>query len=409
MSDLNTRTVIAEECVLYKQPRSKRWYCRIKLEQGGWERFATGQEDIKDAKKKALELWGTVRAKAEANLPQSTRSFSAVAKSVIQDLEEREGTDAWRAIYPDYIGVIQNYQIPFFKRIRLDNIKKHYKGYLSHIEKEMGRVPSSSTISTHHAALKLVLDSAVENGWLSHSGLPVLKNEGRASAQRPTFDISEYRSMRAKLEHWSKQGAHRAYDAECRSLLYDYVLILANSGIRHGEEARRIKWRHISFKKSRQGNELVVMRVLKKKGRKATEEWRDVVVRHNSISDAKKVLERLKNRVDSLRDIPLKKLVKSNSDQALFAISDGSVPTRLDNIFKRFLAEHDLSTGAEGTQRTLYSLRHFYATQELERKHPISIALLAKQMGTSIKMIEKYYGHLDTVKQGDELSGWTQF
>ena len=117
----------------------------------------------------------------------------------------------------------------------------------------------------------------------------------------------------------------------------------------------------------------------------------------------------MKNRVDSLRDIPLKKLVKSNSDQALFAISDGSVPTRLDNIFKRFLAEHDLSTGAEGTQRTLYSLRHFYATQELERKHPISIALLAKQMGTSIKMIEKYYGHLDTVKQGDELSGWTQF
>jgi len=59
--------------------------------------------------------------------------------------------------------------------------------------------------------------------------------------------------------------------------------------------------------------------------------------------------------------------------------------------------------------RTLYSLRHFYATQQLTSKHPISIALLAKQMGTSVKMIEDYYGHLDTVKQGDELSGWNEF
>jgi hypothetical protein len=30
-------------------------------------------------------------------------------------------------------------------------------------------------------------------------------------------------------------------------------------------------------------------------------------------------------------------------------------------------------------------------------------------MGTSVKMIEDYYGHLDTVKQGDVLSGWNEF
>ena len=40
--------------------------------------------------------------------------------------------------------------------------------------------------------------------------------------------------------------------------------------------------------------------------------------------------------------------------------------------------------------QTLYSLRHFYATKRLEQE--ASPFLLAKQMGTSIEMLEKFYG-----------------
>lgn len=52
---------------------------------------------------------------------------------------------------------------------------------------------------------------------------------------------------------------------------------------------------------------------------------------------------------------------------------------------------------------TLYSLRHFYGTQRL--KGNINPYVLSKQMGTSVEMIEKFYGHImtkdvmDTIKQ----------
>ena len=44
----------------------------------------------------------------------------------------------------------------------------------------------------------------------------------------------------------------------------------------------------------------------------------------------------------------------------------------------------------KGEKRTLYSLRHTYATFRLEDE--VSVHLLAKQMGTSTQMIDQHYG-----------------
>jgi integrase len=41
---------------------------------------------------------------------------------------------------------------------------------------------------------------------------------------------------------------------------------------------------------------------------------------------------------------------------------------------------------------------------------PISDAILAEQMGTSVKMIEQHYGHVNTIKHADRvlqgMRGW---
>jgi hypothetical protein len=39
---------------------------------------------------------------------------------------------------------------------------------------------------------------------------------------------------------------------------------------------------------------------------------------------------------------------------------------------------------------------------------PITVYLLAKQMGTSVKMIEHHYGHYEAYQKADTLSGWRQ-
>jgi hypothetical protein len=62
-----------------------------------------------------------------------------------------------------------------------------------------------------------------------------------------------------------------------------------------------------------------------------------------------------------------------------------------------------------GMTRTIYSLRRFYATKRLEQE--TSPYLLAKQMGTSVEMLEKFYGQTTvnaatarSVSKGDHKS-----
>jgi hypothetical protein len=54
------------------------------------------------------------------------------------------------------------------------------------------------------------------------------------------------------------------------------------------------------------------------------------------------------------------------------------------------------------TGRSLYSLRHFYATIQLQRGR--NIHHLARQMGTSVKMLEKHYSKLTPMLVANEFA-----
>jgi integrase len=58
--------------------------------------------------------------------------------------------------------------------------------------------------------------------------------------------------------------------------------------------------------------------------------------------------------------------------------------------------------GAEGQKRTLYCLRHTYATMELLTKG-IDIHILAKQMGNSTAVIERHYSKLTPLLKAEAL------
>lgn len=378
------------------------------MKDGTWYRVATKEEDLEKATQKAHELYYEITVKGDNNLPQNSRSFSSVAKSIVKRLEDTKGTSQWKQTYQSYIYAINKYQIPHFKHSKLDRLREKYEGYIDFVAKEIGKTPKQSTLNNHHAALRLIMDEAIERGWANSSTLPVIKSKGRQSERRPTFEISEYRSLIKKLLHWSKKPTHRKKDAEIRIMLYDYVLFLANSGVRHGREAMDITWRNVSFGKSSKKNDIITINVVKRKGRKGTEERREVVVRHNDFSDFKKVLTRIKDRNPKLAKKSLETLIKQRIDEPLFVLSDGTQPKRMDGTFKKFLKDADLLIGAEEKERTLYSFRHFYATQQLLREPPITIYLLAKQLGTSVKMIEHHYGHLETFQKADRLSGWKE-
>ena len=54
------------------------------------------------------------------------------------------------------------------------------------------------------------------------------------------------------------------------------------------------------------------------------------------------------------------------------------------------LEKCDLRVSKSGEYRTIYSLRHTYATQRINE---VSVYQLSVNMGTSVKMIEEFYSH----------------
>jgi hypothetical protein len=64
-----------------------------------------------------------------------------------------------------------------------------------------------------------------------------------------------------------------------------------------------------------------------------------------------------------------------------------------------------MKSGADDKERTLYSLRHYYATQDLSRG--MSTHMLAKQLGNSTTMIDKHYSKVSPRLNADLHSGRT--
>ena len=61
--------------------------------------------------------------------------------------------------------------------------------------------------------------------------------------------------------------------------------------------------------------------------------------------------------------------------------------------YKTLLDKCGLRENNDGDYRTIYSLRHTYATMRINQ---VPIYQLAVNMGTSVKMIEDYYSHAKT-------------
>ena len=83
--------------------------------------------------------------------------------------------------------------------------------------------------------------------------------------------------------------------------------------------------------------------------------------------------------------------------------SNGYQPPSLNGVFERLMTECGLLKNAEGQNRTLYSLRHTYATLEL-LENQTDIHTLAKQMGNSALMIERHYSKLTATMAAERLA-----
>jgi integrase len=389
----DTHLILDGEVRVYRRERSKRWQAAFVID-GHTIRISTGKRDLAEAKEYARNTYLEYKFRHKNDLPIVTKKFSDVAKLAIADMRKQLDAGLGRKVFADYIVCIERYLIPFFgaqyvTTIDYEKVQQFYEWRRA----KMGREPKASTLNTHNSAMNRVFEEAVARGFIAHKNVPLLVNRGEKSERRPDFTREEYATLIRKLPSWINVGK-AGKPTDMRHLMRDYVLIMANTGMRHGTEALNLKWKHVTLFEEKD-LQYLEMSVSGKTGR------RDIICRSGTIN----YLKRIHERSEDIRHIPFEDLLKQRVDLPVFRLPDGTVSKNIHQTFRKFLTDTGLITCPRtGQNRTLYSLRHTYATFAL-LNDGMDIHALSVQMGTSIGMIERHYSHLTPRLKKDMLTG----
>ena len=389
----NTVHILEGQATLFQRPTSPVWHVRFKAH-GRWERQTTKCEDLATAKQRATDIVVDARFKEKNSLPIVNKRVKSVGKLAIRRLEALIASGRGKATYKTYIQAIEKYVIPLLGN---HNIDKLDNAVLAKFEKQridlMGKTPSASVINNHNSALNQVFDEALERGYMTKFQVPLLRNDGIKTERRPDFTLDEYKQLYKHMRVWERE-ARKGNETVLRGVLRDYVLVLANTGIRAGTEAMNLKWKHITHFEEK-GVKYIALQVNGKTGQ------REVIARHSTAY----YLNRLRCRTEAWAEGSFDDFLKQRKDEYVFRVDDKDMTGAFGKMLARFLERYDLLHDTKmGKERTLYSLRHYYATMALTYER-MSIYTLAKHMGTSVLMIEQHYGHVLLRKKAHQIAG----
>lgn len=424
-----THTLMERALVIYRRKKSDIWQCRFKVA-NQWQRTSTKERKLSEAKQSAIELYHQAIARKQQNLPVVSRRFNHIAKIVVNQMEKNKRDGRAKKSYDDYLIVINRYLLPFFKNRLIGNINYQVLDEFNEWrEKLMGKVPTRSTLLTHNAAFNLILDEAERRGFINTITRPVLSSslEGsKITERREAFERWEVQRLLSHFDDWI-EAKRKGKNTELAILLRDYVEALLDTGARPGKELLNLKWNDITytdlfiqqldeFEQNDDGSieldndgisirktitsEELYLRVRGKTGE------RRLFARSATVDALKRIAKR-NYEVGEIRPFWLKTFLENQrkTDNKVFVLKNGAAPTSFQSLFEDYLIHCDLLIDkSSGKKRVFYSLRHTYATQMLEvNKTPIHT--LAKQMGTSVGMIEKHYSHLAVMNAKDQLRG----
>lgn len=257
---------------------------------------------------------------------------------------------------------------------------------------------SDDTIRGEMKVFGAIMNFAIKQRYVPASlrfeAFPALKVN-----RREEFTPEEYRKLYSAGRAWVKaktskdengkevKTPNRANAVWYRTIVYNLILIACNTGMRP-PELRNLRWRDITPAKDREGRDIFVLFV---QGKGKTRK----LVAPASVG----------TYLDRIR-----KIAKATQpdDPVFTTITGKPAKTLYQSLIEDLLTETGLRKGADGTMRTTYCFRHTYATFRLQMG--VDVYFLAQQMGTSVQMIEKHYGHVNTIRHADRvlmgMEGW---
>ena len=407
--------------------KHRNWYCRVKLPKADrYKTAALNTCDVMLARQRAQDLDTELRLRIAYDVPVFPLSFREAARRYLltQEARSRQGQisrgratnlrSVIERVLNRYIGSTHIHRIeelwggyPAWRRAtgigrnRRNGVRglseespqtftageatfRHSAGFRDDDrikgkpEARMIPIVSDATIRYEISILRAVMNHAYKQGYLSaRPEFPVhpkLKN-----LRRDAFTEEECQELYVAGSDWIA-AAKTPSRQWSRTITLCMIQVACDTGMRP-TEMKNLRWQDLMLAKDRHGRDLIVLSV-RGKGRMRK------LVAPMSVADC---LEQVRKRSKA-----------TEPSDRVFTDPMGQPATSLySSLVADLLKKANLREGAQGDPRSTYCFRHTYATLRLEAG--VDVYALAEQMGTSVQLLERRYGHVDLVKHAHHL------
>jgi integrase len=372
---------------VYKRENSSVWQCSAFLA-GKNRRKSTKEESLSHAKEIAEDWYLELRGKARAGQIKDGKKFQEAAEQFLLEYPVMTAGQRNEKYVAGKEQKLRLHILPFFGDLILPEItsgtSQEYRLRRMQHKSEDGTPapPSRSTLHQEIVTVRQVLKTANRKGWLAY--VPDLSSPYKSSGKithRAWFSPEEYQMLYKATGKRARTPLHGRHRWACEQL-HDYVLFMANTGLRPDEVAR-LEFRDVKIVKDRATKQIILeIEVRGKRG----------IGWCKSTTNAVLPFQRLQER-------PRRKLQAENGVEKFIEIKPGATdrifPTTHRGLLNIILGELELKTDRDCNHRTAYSLRHTYICFRLIEG--ADIYQIAKNCRTSVEMIEKFYAsHIKT-------------
>ncbi len=364
--------------ILYQRPdvsTKAKWQCRISVAGStGYKIFSTKETNQRDAERVARDRYEELYFKVKRGGALKGKPFNEVVKEYANSVGELP-----KRYYKENIRRLELLAVPFFNTKPVDEItESDLKDMMNTLDISL----STSTFLHYRNSMMLIFKFAKTKGYIE--AIHPIEAPSLIRNPRPDFPVKEWKNLTTYMRKWVdaeiNQQQGKSYKSPRihreRFYLQHYVLIMGNTGIRIGE-MRGVRWMDLDSVEASAGDERLLFAVDGKTGKRS-------VVANAGVE----------NYIRRIWEFRTKELgFEPNKQEHIFCHTNGKSVGSYKKGYEYLLNECDLRKAPDGMNRTLYSLRHTYATMRINE---VSVYQLAVNMGTSVEMIENYYSHART-------------
>jgi integrase len=268
--------------------------------------------------------------------------------------------------------------------------EKFINGYEEYRHKTSIKKKELDEVSIHQELQiwKQMVKFGMDRGLVSSTTHLVYPKVSGKSDRRDEFSPQEYRKITRTLNTKKYLDVKHPYLSNRRYFIKYVFLVLCNTGMRTGEITKML-WKHIgepfTYEDVNTGETKTTVDIFIPRENTKQKKQRNLIV----YGDGWKYLQEVKK---------FSKYTKPND--YVFPKYDGNKWTLNERVFDNLMKD----SGVDKTERKLTwtSTRHFYGTKRIEEG--VDVYLLGEQMGTSIQMIERHYGHRKIKSQTSQLN-----